>query len=91
MMDKEEVGSSSKGTMDRENIAGIILKPKALSNTTREIEKGDRWIIDSGAKCRVISNPTILIYASSCLGRKVHLPNGESTSLSYVSKCEIID
>ena len=35
MMDKEEVGSSSKGTMDMENIAGIILKPKALSKTTR--------------------------------------------------------
>ena len=90
-MDKEEVGSSSKGTMDMENIAGIILKPKALSKTTREIEKGDRWIIDSGAKCHLISNPTILIYASSCLGRKVHLPNGESTPVSYLSKSETTD
>ena len=36
MMDKEEVGSSSKGTMDRENIAGIISKPKALSRKNRE-------------------------------------------------------
>ena len=50
MLDKVEVGSSSKGTMNMKNIARIISKPKALSMTTTEIEKGDRWIIDSGAK-----------------------------------------
>ena len=46
MMDKEEVGSISKGTMDMENIAGIISKPKALKLTTRETEQGDTLIID---------------------------------------------
>uniref|UniRef100_A0A3Q7IH66 Protein kinase domain-containing protein n=1 Tax=Solanum lycopersicum TaxID=4081 RepID=A0A3Q7IH66_SOLLC len=49
MMDKEEVGSSSKGTTDMENIAGITSKAKALSMKNRKPEKGDKWIIDSGS------------------------------------------
>ena len=61
MMDKEEVGSSSKGTIEMKNIAGIILKPKALSMTMREIETGDRWIIVSGAIFHVLSKPNILV------------------------------
>ena len=65
MMDKEEVGSSSKGTTDMENIAGINSKAKALSMKNRKPEKGDRWIIDLGAKFHVTSKPNILIYVSS--------------------------
>lgn len=32
-----------------------------------------------------------LIFAPSCLGRRVYLPSGASTSVSYVDKCETTD
>ena len=48
MMDKEKVGSSSKGKMDMENMASIISKPKALLVTTRDKENGE---MDNGFRC----------------------------------------
>ena len=84
---KAEVRSRSNGKMDMENMANIISKPKALLVTTREIEKGDRWIMDSGATCHMTSKLNKLSSASSCLGGTVNLPNDEFTLLPYVGKC----
>ena len=55
------------------------------------MEKGDRWITDSGATCHITSMLNKLIFAPSCLGRRVYLPSGASTLVSYVDKCETTD
>lgn len=76
--------------MDMVNMAGIISNPNALFVTSRETEKAERWILDSGATCHITSKNSRLSSISSCVGRKVLLPNGEHSLVTHVGECKVV-
>uniref|UniRef100_A0A3Q7J8J8 Reverse transcriptase Ty1/copia-type domain-containing protein n=1 Tax=Solanum lycopersicum TaxID=4081 RepID=A0A3Q7J8J8_SOLLC len=82
MLDKEEVGTS--GSNIAANMAGITGNIDTALSVNSTMKEG--WIIDSGATCHMTHNMHRLHYVCNFtdhLNRSVHLPNGETVSVTH--------
>jgi len=56
------------------------------------ISNSNKWIVDSGATCHMTSKLEMLYSVSNSnknVGRKVYLPNGQTTSVTHSGNCKI--
>nr|AAU93584.2 Polyprotein, putative [Solanum demissum] len=61
-----------------------ILDSEGAETLEKSMAMARSWIIDSGATCHMTSKLERLNCSKECIGRKVHLPNGETTSVTYI-------
>lgn len=90
LLEREDAGKAESYQMI--NMAGMDITPiLSVSNSRMQGKIEERWIVDSGATCHMTHSADKLCSASSCVNRKVHLPNGETVQVSHIGCCDAFD
>ncbi|KAG5583680.1 hypothetical protein H5410_054307 [Solanum commersonii] len=92
-IDKEEPVENMANAAGTSNTI-LSVGDKHMCMTMPDVHKGQTdWIVDSGATCHMTSKLSNLDEASSTIrriGKKVHLPNGQTTSVTHTGDCKLL-